>query len=396
MATNKYDAQLLNHTGYNSAIKYYKALKEQFLESVRTSAELELRNKTLDIQSKISNSLYVGAESQYTIGTTTEQMLNNIFADFANNGDIIAAVNKITKSLPQELQQLDMSIKTNREKVKAYLSSDFLKLGGYADIAKKALTEAVVAKVGNTEGLDDLISKSNMLLRIALSAHWQNLEQRVLKGLPLITLQGYLREKSELNALRKVFANTNVKVVHGGGKKAQKVGSMREVETLFDNILSTVEFCEEAFKQQVQGVSAINDAISPTDFTGLLNQITYFGEQVKSFNISNKQALSREHRITSNKALYNQFMTNHRYSNYILIRDSLSFMARYQHILEAFGPATVLFSSGSGRQWTYEFIQDFRKQQYYLSFGAGETPGKWTPDIVLSYPYYIMRRWKEI
>ena len=55
------------------------------------------------------------------------------------------------------------------------------------------------------------------------------------------TMQGYLREQSELNALRKRFENTPVKIIHGGSKK------VNNVETLFDNIISFVDYNDEAF-----------------------------------------------------------------------------------------------------------------------------------------------------
>ena len=57
--------------------------------------------------------------------------------------------------------------------------------------------------------------------------------------------------------------------------------------------------------------------------------------------------------------------------NYITLKENLAFMAQYKNIIEALGPATLLYSSGAGRQWTYEFIRDFRNRNYYLLFAYG-------------------------
>ena len=189
----------------------------------------------------------------------------------------------------------------------------------------------------------------------------------------------------EYNALRKKTINTPVKVTHGGSVK------VAGKETVFDNILSFIEFSDDLFSGQIQEMKNIDVSGDINSF--IIPQFQFFGEQVKSFNLRADSSKSSMHRITGSAELRDKLLSQVANKNYITLKQNLSFMAQANNIIQALGPATILYSTSAGRQWTDSFIKEFHEEQgYYLGFEyADKTVAKSniaiTENIVLMSPY---------
>ena len=385
MATNKYDNQLPADTGYRYAIGYYTKLKNQFMEQASNSflkqGTAEVKNWANDLITTTSNAIFINTAGENQPGDSAASVLNAIFKEFAEHQDIQAMIQSAKDKIVQQYGELDDKIIQNRHQIIADIMSQMD--GEWTPIIKKTLTSVIDNPSRGTDSntLHDMVNKANQLFRIALSATLQEKKVYILKGWPMRTMQGYLREQSELNALRKRFENTPVKITHGGSKK------VNNVETLFDNIISFIDYSDKAFTGQVNGTST--QGLKDSELANsLLPKIQFYGEQVKSFNITldkvTKKGALAGHRIAGNQKLLSELISSAENKNYITLKENLAFMAQYKNIIEALGPATLFYSSGAGRQWTYEFIRDFRNRNYYLLFAYGK--GGITSTIELNMP----------
>lgn len=382
----RYDNQIPEN-GYKSAITYYRKLKEKFLNELssdfkaQSAREIE---KSLKIITNVSNAQWEGEG-----GKTTANILNLMFQRFAENQDIQKAANSVIAEIQQQNSQVDLQIREQRHAIIQQINSQFLTERGIQGLIKQVIGDVVKSKdIGASKGtLQEIVNRGNTLFRVVLSAKMQGLNEYVLKGWPMRTMQGFLRESGEFNALNKVFKGTSMKVTPGGSKKVSMNigGKNRKVETVFDNILSTLEFSEEAFNKEVRGTSVEGLNLSQM-LSSVMPKIHYFGEQVKSFNLQSKASVGLDHRIASNENLRLKLMSSVKNKNYVTATTALKFMAKTENIVSVFGPATVLFSSGAGRQWMFDFIKDFRKMNYYLQFQY-ISAGVPSSEIILTHPF---------
>lgn len=348
------------NTGYKTAQNYYAALKEQFIQQMGAYSKKEGVQLTSQWAQEIQTQFSNGIESQgVNKGKTSFDILNEIFQKFSTSSSIQKLHQDALRRIEEEEKKfadLDKAAQYNHiaEIMSAYTAEQY-----------QIIQESMVAAINTTPGmnsitLSELVHSANQMFRISLIAHLRSphMTKYALRGLVAVTRQGYIREQMELNGLKKAFKNTPVKATHGGAKKVDGK------ETVFDNILSFIDFSEDLFTQQVQGTAIVN--LQQGLEAALLPQISYYGEQIKSFNLRTSRT-SQIHHITNNKSLYNQLLSQTT-KRYIGLKENLSFLAQANNILTTFGPATVLFSSGAGRQWMDDFIEDFRKRDYYLGF----------------------------
>lgn len=403
MSIDKYNLSDLG-AGYDSAQRYYASLKQQFINTYSQTANLqtehEIKEMAQAIVSNQSNYSFVNTKGEKT-GETATSVLNQLFKSFANNIEVATAIEQTIKELETRIREADDQTERAKKILLKQIAEE--KFQTNEEILTRALEQAINKPVSlgtDSETLSELVARAQQLFKIAVSATYQQKTNYVLTGIPMKTMQGYLREQSELNALTQIFKNSNVKVTHGGSKKVAKTQGALAVETVFDNILSFIDFSEEKFNAQVRGVSAKGILNEREVESKLLLQIKFYGEQVKSFTMrsSNMVTTARKiegHRITSNEALKNELLASSEVTEgYVTLKQNLSFLASYQNILEVFGPATVLFSSGSGRQWMSDFIQDFRNRGYYLMFKYSNK-GAISSTVELIQPILIIQKSKK-
>ena len=379
----RYQTITISGKGYESAQQYYGKLKKQFLQQLENNMVEESKKQFAVANSKIVQGLITNTASTID-GQEVNSVLNEIFSDFANSNELNLLKTIADKKLQHEDQQ---NIKQSHEARARFLSSLQESINSqigsehFSNIMKKTITRVIDTSSYNIDSstLHDLINRANVLFRIAMSIYIQNYSAYNLNGITAITLQGYLREQAELNGLKELFKHTPLNVTHGG---SLKVGGK---ETEFDIVLSFVNNIDKTFNQQVTGTADL--LFSEADLEkNLLPKIKYYGEQVKSFNLkNNKKSYFRI--IGSREALRKQLENKIATQGYISQKDNLSFLAEVRNIITAFGPATVLFASGAGRQWMDEFIQDFRKENYLLTFQRKK--GEYTSIVGLNRFNYV-------
>lgn len=372
--------------GYESAQQYYGKLKKQFLQQLENSMVLEGKKQFKVANNQIIQGLITDTASKID-GKEVNEILNDIFSEFAHSGELALLKTIVDKKLAQEDQEnIRQSHEARVKFLQSVQESINQQIGAehFSNLMKKTITRVIDTSSYNIDSntLHDLVNRANVLFRIAMSIYIQGYSEYNLNGITSITLQGYLREQAELNGLKKLFKNSPLNITHGGSVK------VAGKETEFDIILSFMDNIDRTFNQQVTGVA--NLLISAADLEKeLLPKIQYYGEQVKSFNLkTNKKAYfriigSRENLLTQLKNKSEIITQN----GYITQKDNLSFLAEMKNIIATFGPATVLFSSGAGRQWMDEFIRDFRKENYLLTFQRKK--GEYTPTVGLNRFNYV-------
>lgn len=351
-------------SGYNTAIQYYKSLKNQFENSLEVVVETNIGNlimrDTKQLIEAIANKLNNGIDS--SDGATSFEILNEIFSDFAMSDEISNLRELALQIIREKEKEIDVSEAKSRNDFIQWYEQDLRTGGDFDNYLQSVLKRVINTSSRNlqSETLQAIVDRANQMFRIAISAYLQNRQEYKLTGFPSITMQGFIREQLELNALQKIFANTNLNVQHGGVKT---VGGK---ETEFDIILSFLNNMD-TLDTQIQGTKQL--LLDPHSMIHqLLPQIQHYGEQVKSFNIHTQKIVKGRMaglRISDNATLQQQ-LSSKAQNNYVTLTQNLKFMAQSKNIIQSFGPATVLFSSGAGRQWTFEFIQDFRENNYYL------------------------------
>lgn len=371
---------IIPNTGYKSAQEYYGALKEQFISQLNSFTVREghqtIKSWSKEITSNFSNGIELQGKN---LGKTSFQILNDIFQKFST----ASLIQKLHQDAIGQIEKKEQNF-ASLDKQKQYEQVQQI-MSSFSAEQNDMIQKTLVAAINSTPGmssitLSELVNSANQLFRISLIAHLRspNIQQYALTGLIAATRQGYIREQIELNALKKAFKNTPVRVTPGGAKRVQGK------ETLFDNILSFIDFNDNLFNQQVQGTAKIT--MEEDLQKVLLPKIQYYGEQIKSFNLRTSRA-SQVHHIANNKSLLNQLMSQSG-KRYIGLKENLSFLAQVNNIITTFGPATVLFSSGAGRQWMDEFIEEFRQKDYYLGFTyTDQSKGQISSEISLMSPW---------
>ena len=380
-----YTNQLINTSGYRTAQTYYGKLKEQFLqqyEDYAISVSMTRASTWADqIESQFSNAVEQSGPNK---GKTAFNILDEIYQKFTSNPDVVALRNEFISRFKQEYDASQIKESQfraqHREQIRNALTRE------QSESLVKALEQAINSTANmSSVTLSELVKSANTFFTISYTNALQEITTQILYGPIASTRQGYIREQMEYNALRKKTINTPVKVTHGGSVK------VAGKETVFDNILSFIEFSDDLFSGQIQEMKNIDVSGDINSF--IIPQFQFFGEQVKSFNLRADSSKSSMHRITGSAELRDKLLSQVANKNYITLKQNLSFMAQANNIIQALGPATILYSTSAGRQWTDSFIKEFHEEQgYYLGFEyADKTVAKSniaiTENIVLMSPY---------
>lgn len=356
---NNYNIQLSSiKTDYKQATIYYAQLKNKFLNQVTKNLSTRTSQEFLKARNQIEAEILSAGEKHGF--NEHSKILNDILNSFGEY--LIDDHANFVKKSQSKIADMKRNKAIRVQQQKDLLKQQILKNTNESQL-KTILNMAISDVVGtnNTiERFDALINKVNSFLNVWVSSTIGGNSIHKFYGILAATLGGYVAEDLEYQALDQYFSQMGMKVVPGGTKKAN--GQMTE----FDNIISTIEYLPELFENQINATTNIlgQDYFSDTE---LIKKINYFGEQVKSFDLS-KGHVTRAglagYEISSNEGLANTARNENVYS----IKSNIAFLGRYANIIKTFGPATVLFSSAGGRQWMSDFISDFRKQQYYLMF----------------------------
>ena len=371
--------------GYKSAQLYYGQLKQKFITQLQNSLTVSAQQLLRETEVKIEDLIVQGGNQIKNTKSVRDEKLNKILNDFAAQLMRDANVSATLAKAKKEIEELPRDNKKDQLKQKEKIISSTHTILT-SQITPKILRQKFITAIGNhnlgtniEERYDALIDRVYQFLHYFIKSNLLGNTSYSIYGIPQITLGGLIAEDLEYQNLLKIF---NSATVTPGGTKKITNRAGKTVSTELDNIISNLEFIQANFQKQYSAQQEILGS-NYINSQQLLNTIQYFGEQIKTFNLS-KGRVNQGHLIGERESLGAEARSKGVYSVY----DNIRFMGRYKSIIQAFGAANVLFSSGQGRQWTDEFIEDFRNQGYYLMLQYQNKNKKMvlTNKVILDYP----------
>ena len=349
--------------GYKSAQIYYGQLKQRFIKQIQNSLSISAQQIITEGQKKVEELIVQGGNSISNTKKDRDARLNAILNEFAEQLLLEPSVSSALTEARNKIEKLKQQTnKDETEQTKAIIANTRKAISSL--ISPKVLRAKFITAIGNytagdqlAERYDALIDRIHQFLYYFIKSTLMGKSNYAIYGIPQITLGGYIAEDLEYQNLLTLFSEAAV--TPGGTTKITNVAG-KTVATEFDNIISNLAFVEANFQKQYSATQEILGSKYMNSLE-LLSNIQYFGEQVKTFNLSKGRA-QQGHRIGEREVLASAARSEGVYSIY----DNIRFMSRYKSIISALGPANVLFSTGAVRQWTDDFIRDFRAQGYYL------------------------------
>ena len=367
--------------GYQSAQLYYGKLKEKFINNLTTRLQVNSTSLLQEAAKSWEQRILEGGEKDNN-KAERDRVLDNIFNSFAegmlNKGGVQSAISVAKKQLQDYKAKSDKEKQTKAKELAATIQTQLS-----TTITPEILRKQLIVAIGNQASGANIEERYEALLQKVYTFYNYFLRSAILGkdsyaifGIPQITLGGLIAEDLEYQNLLKIFNNSPIQITPGGAKK------VNNVMTEMDNILSTLQFSDKAFNQQMSTIETIVGQ-NYMNSQRLLSTIEYFGEQVKTFNLQARN-VQGGHLIGSRSDLRDEAIRQGIYTIY----DNIKFLGRYANILKSLGPANVLFNTSNGRMWTDDFIKDFRNKGYYLMFKY-QSKGRsmvLSSDIVLDYP----------
>lgn len=364
---------------YNLAIQHYEQLKRIFLQRISEHLKENVANTLLNEENNKSvvNHIFSQDAMENTNYENIEKTLNEIFSGFGKILNEGYNLNQFTEYAKQDIKEEWQFIQEKLHDTQKEFGQNLQKY--IQSLGKEKLRNFLINAIENTgsfkvnevisteERFTSLIDRVNILSRI-----WA--ESTILNGTDSYTINtgtklqrelgGYIREDLAFQGLYRWFNEMStdnvIKILPGGAKQAN--GKMIEM----DNIIGFMNWIEKEFQGQMQ-IQDIYSPLSSEDRSKILNQIQYFGEQVKSFTISKIKAGQAGAHIGSREELHDQAVQYYK-TPYLTLTQNANFMGRYGSILKALGPYNVFWTTGGGRQFTSDFIKEFHKQKLKLMF----------------------------
>lgn len=376
----------IDTSGYDQAMLHYKNLKEKMLDQITNSAKVKLKNEEYKKFINDIDMLILQNASGWGEGyENAQRTLNNIEAAVVNliESGSTAGAKELLESIHKQVYDKKDKIKNAQQtfKQKLNLNKDLI----FAELGiNNQFIENMLSVQGTSGDTADIVAQaSSYFIRYLYSKLFN--EKSFAEGSRFkyaMSLGGYYKELHEYEALEKVL-NNFLNVYHTGGTK------MSGRDTEMDIFISTLDNLENGLTQNVKVTQMISSLQEPPGIEDILlslsQQIDSFGEQVKSKSLGKSDTFE----IGNRADLYSAFLSEggNEYSSL----QALHFLARFKNILLSLGVSNVLFSSNNKRQWMVDFIEDFRRQSYLLSFVRPTNKDKLTSKVGLEQLYTSSR-----
>ena len=379
---------MAKYAGYAQAQQHYAKLKEQFLAQLETNLLKGGKEELQQFKQRLEDELVEShLKEDSDSGRSAGQIVNQIF------NELVEAFNA------------DEDIQTWKQSALEILRDAGYKNKELTEEEKKKLNQALRAEINdtitvklkkmllkflrkNTTGssanaknrYSAVLSSANTFLLTYLKASFSEAATYKIYGWPMKTLAGYINEDLAYRGLQKIFKDTNMHISPGGTRKGPG-GKAIEM----DNIISSV-----------QSLSGLNQQLTITtdtdkfleDYDSNLSQIKYFGEQVKSFSLTEIKAQNRE-RIANRADLRDAYVGSAQDLGLVKkVQYNRKFMSLYRNILTTFRPDTLFFTGKNQKMFMNDFIASFRKQGFLLQLEWDPKPNSKTivtDKIILAY-----------
>lgn len=373
--------------GYAKAQKWYSQLKEKFVSEIQNNLEniqqqQEIKSQRDKVEKAIVNAKMQGSEN-------TIQYLQNIINQYFN--DLIKQDANLETAISLAKKELETSNKNNKEaerQLRQYLLHK-INLTFDVNTLRKILTQSIqtVMQTSRTETqmrYSALITQTSTILQRLIA---QQLNKDTMSYYSnLIMLGGYIKEDLEYQALSQLL-DIGVQVRPGGTKAVE--GQQTHMDIILSNIIEGFEEFERNFNKQITITREGPFLYTEQAQQDLLNNIKYFGEQSKTFSLWAKKRTTGDIqglRISEQSDMFKIYEKSTK-DPYNLF-ENIKFLGKYQNILRAFGADTLLFATKDGRYFMDDFIQEIKKENYYLLFGINNSTKLLSSTVVIDKPWY--------
>lgn len=389
--------QLLDYPKeYDNAKKWYGLLREKFIQQIQNHLESkqiqdEMEEFFEDLEKRVVAELQKNNNSENVIAIVSkiaEEYLENILQE---NSNIQVIINKKIKEIQTLSENTHDAERDARNEILGIIGSSF---------NAKRLEEILISTIRQSANISSdretairyeaLIQNSQNLLARALAKKLNKNSMSYFKT--LITSGGYIKEDLELQALEQTLNKFGVEATPGGTRKVggtethmdiilsfdKKRNKILEIESMpeilrTDEMTQALDAFDRNFNKQITLTRNDPFKLNKEAQQELLKNIRYFGVQSKTFSLNANKRMTgslQGLRISSQSEMYKEYMSkkSEKYNVYDVI-NNIGFVGMYKHILQSFGADTVIFSTKDGRYFLDDFIQEMKKQHYYLLFG---------------------------
>lgn len=344
--------------GYDAAIEHYANLKRKMFDQIAVNQSLINGNYYEEVEKLLQqelSELYDGTSQRlsslsYKSLSTIQQMVKDVF-DGTDSG--------ILTSFANELNNLEnnknMKQHERRQEIER-IRQNILNYFGKENIQKIA-QEALNNYSGNSGDFGVIYSFLYSFLINTIKWYTSsNTQQLFINKNALTTLMGYYKEIIEVKLLQELFAKMKSQSVT---KQQINVDLVAGKNTINDIIFS---FLTPFKAQQIavaENISAVGEAYEQQ-----------LGAQIKTRDIQNVK--TEFMKISHQSELSKQFNLNMissagRFSKYSW-SCGVAFLGQTENILQSLGINNVMFISGATRDFTDNFIRNFRSKNMYLAF----------------------------
>lgn len=344
--------------GYDEAIAHYASLKQRMFDQIAVNEGLINGNFYQEIEKRLQQELlelHDGTASSlstlsYKSLSTIQQMVKDVF-DGTDSG--------ILTSLANDLNNLEMNKnmkQSERRQEIEYIRWNILSYFGKENIQKIA-QDALSSYSGNSGDFGVVYSFLYSFLINTIKWYTNsNVQNLFINKNALTTLMGYYKEIIEVKLLQDLFTRMQSQ---GVTKQQVNIDLVAGKNTINDIVFSFLTPFEAQQMTATETISSVGEAYE--------NQ---FGAQIKTRDIQNVKTefMKISHQAELQKQ-FNQGMisTSGRFSKYSW-SCGVAFLGQTENILQSLGINNVMFISGATRDFTDNFIRNFRSKNMYLAF----------------------------
>lgn len=373
--------------GYSTAQKWYAQLKEQFVTEIQSNLEnIQLQKEIKSHGDKIEETI-INAKTKNDEGAI--QQLQKIMSQYFN--DLIKQDANLETAISLAKRELEISNKNNKEAEQQLRQYLLHKIKSTFDVStlRKTLTQSIqtVMKTSRTETqmrYGALITQTSLILQRLMAEQLNKDTMSYYSN--LIMLGGYIKEDLEYQALTQLL-DMGVQVRPGGTKAVG--GQQTHMDIILSNIIEGSEEFEKNFNKQITVTREGPFLYTKQAQQDLLNNIRYYGEQSKTFSLQAQKRVTGDIqglRISEQSDMFRAYEKSVK-DSYSLF-ENIKFLGKYQNILRTFGADTLLFATKDGRYFMDDFIQEIKKENYYLLFGINNSTKLLTSTVVIDKPWY--------
>lgn len=344
--------------GYDAAIEHYANLKRKMFDQIAVNQSLINGNYYEEVEKLLQqelSELYDGTSQSlsslsYKSLSTIQQMVKDVF-DGTDSGiltSFASELNNLEKNKNMKQHERRQEIERIRQNILNYFGKENI---------QKIAQEALNNYSGNSGDFGVIYSFLYSFLINTIKWYTSsNTQQLFINKNALTTLMGYYKEIIEVKLLQELFAKMKSQSVT---KQQINVDLIAGKNTINDIIFS---FLTPFKAQQVtvaENISAVGEAYEQQ-----------LGAQIKTRDIQNVK--TEFMKISHQSELSKQFNLNMissagRFSKYSW-SCGVAFLGQTENILQSLGINNVMFISGATRDFTDNFIRNFRSKNMYLAF----------------------------